>query len=92
MVLETYRLLQLVLEADRATVIAELDALVPRVLALEPSSFKVDALTPLAVVAMTIGEVGRARTLAGSASDSSNPSSNRGARERCASSMRMRRR
>ncbi|WP_211977822.1 LuxR C-terminal-related transcriptional regulator [Brevibacterium sp. W7.2] len=65
MVLETYRLLQLVLEADRATVIAELDALVPRVLALEPSSFKVDALTPLAVVAMTIGEVGRARTLAG---------------------------
>lgn len=65
LVLETYRLLQVVLEADAATVSAKLDELVPRVLDLEPSSHKVDALTPLAVVAMTIGEITRARRLAG---------------------------
>lgn len=65
LVLEAFRMLQLVLELDAATISGRLDEFEPRVLGLEPSSYKIDALTPLAVVAMTIGEIERARRLSG---------------------------
>lgn len=67
--LDTLTMLQSVVVSDAVTVSGMLDDLVPQVLALPPSPHKVDALTPLAIVAMMIGEINRSRSLAATAVD-----------------------
>lgn len=67
--LDTLTMLQSVVVSDAVTVSGMLDDLVPQVLALPPSPHKVDALTPLAIVAMMIGEINRSRSLAETAVD-----------------------